>query len=327
MIIRKLLSVGLILTSIFFGCSGDSSNPVSESNTLPPGTKPITDMNQSEFYKGMDGGLYGQWSNEVPEDHRIAAIGELATIQPLDSLGNPSPDGKIVMVSIGMSNTNGAFDAFTEISESDPDLSPELVFVNGARPGNDAIDWATDIKNSWENVDVKLAQNNVYPLQVQVAWLYLAYRNPLEAFPVSAEKLKGYIKTILNTLKDKYPNVKIAYLTSREYAGYSEPGASNPEPFAYESVFANRWLIEEQINGDPDLNYNPAFGEIKAPLLLWGPYTWANGTTPRNDGLFWTRDDFSADGMHPSEQGYQKLGQLMHDFFKFNELSSSWFNK
>ena len=38
---------------------------------------------------------------------------------------------------------------------------------------------------------------------------------------------------------------------------------------AYESAFSVRWLIQEQIKGDPRLNYDPAKGAVRSPLLLW----------------------------------------------------------
>jgi hypothetical protein len=82
----------------------------------------------------------------------------------------------------------------------------------------------------------------------------------------------------------------------------------NPEPYAYEGAFVVRWLIQGQLKGDPSLNYDPAKGPVKAPLLLWGPYLWADGTTPRKrDGLIYAARDFDVDGTHPSESGRQKV--------------------
>ena len=72
----------------------------------------------------------------------------------------------------------------------------------------------------------------------------------------------------------------------------------NPEPYAYESAFGVRHLIQQQMKGEPSL------GEGKAPLLLWGPYLWAEGTRGRRlDELKWEPGDFNNDGTHPSESG------------------------
>ena len=65
--------------------------------------------------------------------------------------------------------------------------------------------------------------------------------------------------------------------------GYAKVALS-PEPYVYEEAFAMRWLIQDQIAGKPELNYDAAKGEVKSPLLLWGPYLWADGETPRKAG-------------------------------------------
>src|SRR5206468_2052364 len=105
-------------------------------------------------------------------------------------------------------------------------------------------------------------------------------------------------------------------------------GPLNPEPYAYESAFVCRWLIQDQIKGDPALNYDASRGEVKAPLLLWGAYLWADGTTPRQgDELVWKRDDLASDGTHPSQSGREKVTQLLLDFCKNDSLAKSWFSK
>jgi hypothetical protein len=65
---------------------------------------------------------------------------------------------------------------------------------------------------------------------------------------------------------------------------------------------------------------------VKAPLLLWGPYLWADGTTPRAaDNLVYERNDLADDGTHPSEKGRDKVARLMLHFFKNDDLAKSWF--
>ena len=88
-----------------------------------------------------------------------------------------------------------------------------------------------------------------------------------------------------------------------------------------------RWLIQDQIKGEAKLNYDPARGEVKAPLLLWGPYLWADGETPRKaDGFNYTINDVvERDRTHPSASGQQKVAELLLKFFKAEPTAKSWF--
>lgn len=68
----------------------------------------------------------------------------------------------------------------------------------------------------------------------------------------------------LNKLKQKFPNLRIACLSSRIYGGYATTHL-NPEPYAYESAFVVRWLIQDQIKGEPSLNAFRAEWPSRAP--------------------------------------------------------------
>ena len=79
-----------------------------------------------------------------------------------------------------------------------------------------------------------------------------------------------------------------------------------------------RWLIQDQIKGEPGLNHDPGRGAVKAPLLLWGPYLWADGVKPRKgDGLVWEREDLAGDGAHPSDEraaeGRRPAAEVLQD--------------
>jgi len=84
--------------------------------------------------------------------------------------------------------------------------------------------------------------------------------------------------------------------------------------------------VQSQIKGDAQLNFNPARGEVKAPLVLWGPYLWACGNTPRKlDGMVWSENDVRADRLHPNEAGCKKTTALLLDFFKTDTGARRWF--
>src|SRR5262245_61473243 len=122
------------------------------------------------------------------------------------------------------------------------------------------------------------------------------------------------------------PNVKLVYLSSRTYGGYAKTRL-NPEPYAYESGFSVKWLIEQQIKGDAALNYDPAVGPVKAPWLSWGPYLWANGATRRADGFYYEPADFASDGTHPSPAGQVRVARLLLGFLRTDTTTRPWFLK
>ena len=121
--------------------------------------------------------------------------------------------------------------------------------------------------------------------------------------------------------------MRIVFLSSRVYGGYAS-GRLNPEPYAYESAFGVRGLITRQIKGDAALNADAERGVVRAPVLVWGPYLWADGETPRKaDGLIWQRTDFGEDGTHPSSQGRRKVAEQLLEFFTNNELGKEVFSR
>jgi hypothetical protein len=81
------------------------------------------------------------------------------------------------------------------------------------------------------------------------------------------------------------------------------------------------------LKGDAPLNFDPARGDVRAPLVLWRPYLWAQGDTPRKEGLTWTKNDVRQDQLHPNENGTKKTTALLLNFFKTNEGASQWFVK
>ena len=299
------------------------------------GLIPITEMGKQR-HKGQSGGLYGNGQNVPPEPHRKAAERQTALIRPLDAAGNPSEMGTVALISLGMSNTTQEFSAFKKLADADPNKSPHVVLVDCAQGGQAAHQWAYPEKvasrkrpSPWVVLDERLRKARVSAPQVQVVWLKQAQMAParLGEFPAHAESLRDDIGVILRRLKTRFPNLRIAYLSGRIYAGYATTQL-NPEPYAYESAFSVRWLIEAQIKGDPELNHDPAKGKVKAPLLLWGPYLWADGIEPRQgDGLVWKRDDLAQDGTHPSTSGREKVAQMLLTFFKTDARTRKWFLK
>ncbi len=285
---------------------------------------PINDLGTNQ-HKGAEGGLYPNGQNNIPDPHLQAGLAIAQNITPRNASGQPDPNGKIGLVSIGMSNTRMEFNAFREQILNDPDLNPALVIVNGAQSGQSSAKLLDPNAQFWVTLETLIAQAGLTPAQVQVVWIKEARASiNNEPFPSSTAVLQSHLQTIVGHIKTKYPNVQIAYLSSRIYAGYAT-GNLSPEPHAYETGFAVKWLIEDQINGSPALNYDAQQGAVNAPWLAWGPYLWADGLTLRSDGLIWECADLANDGTHPSAQGQSKVGAMLVQFFKTEETAVSWF--
>lgn len=280
------------------------------------------------------GGLYPEgWPTRPPEFE--AAVLEIAKnqIQPLDAQGHPDPqNGKIVMMSAGMSNTLIYFEGhagdeyacFRERARMDPARNPQLLVVNGAQGTRAAMDWESVDSTTYSTMKSLLAKAGGSPAQVQVVWVLHALRET-GPFPTYAQELQGCLEATARNLKVHFPNVKLAYYSSREraYIMYRKG-----EPDCYEAGFSVRWMIDKQSKGDPDLNWDPAQGPVKAPLILWGPYFWCDGLKSRSDGLIWTCCEPTSDvynNPHPESSGAQKCADQLYAFFKTDPTATPWY--
>lgn len=297
------------------------------------GKIPLNELGTSP-YLGQPGGLYPDGSNVRPPTHAAAALQMASQVIPLDTNGNDNPlNGRIVLLSIGISNTaqeflSGGSGSFMAQMQNDTSKNPKVDILNGAFGGHAAIDWANPSDSAWTNLQQVLANANRDPLQVQVIWMKLADRinqMPDATFPASAQWHQANLETVLRMRQVEFPNLKIAFLSSRTRSYGVVGEGSSPEPIAYETGFAVKWLIEKQISGDPSLNYDINQGPVLAPLVVWGPYLWVDGLTPRSDGLIWTCSDLQADFNHPSASGVTKVGDQLVSFFKTDPLARPWF--
>jgi Cu/Ag efflux protein CusF len=290
--------------------------------------KPLPELG-TDKYQGFQGGLYPEGKNQRPKEHEAAGLRLAKEVLPRDADGKPNPQGKIVLLSIGMSNTSQASEGFSRNLAGFDDRNPAVVFVNGAQGGMTAFaiqnpDDQGPGTRYWTTVDARLEQAGVTRAQVQAAWIKQADAGPREGFPAYARKLQAELTKIVQALHERFPNLKLVYLSGRTYAGFATTPL-NPEPYAYESGFSVKWLIEEQIKGNPDLNYDPQKGAVKAPWLSWGPYLWANGGKKNADGLYYEPGDFAKDGTHHSSAGVAKLGRNLLQFFRNETTTQPWF--
>ena len=87
--------------------------PAASAQTQFFSATPIMDMPQPDgtclTYDSFEGGLYENCSDVVPSDHDADGQYIATQIQPLDVNGNPSSTGKVIFVSMGMSNAQNEF--------------------------------------------------------------------------------------------------------------------------------------------------------------------------------------------------------------------------
>lgn len=282
-------------------CSGTST-----------GLVPLPDLGGAS-YQGEAGGLYPGGTNEPPTDYAAAGDRAAQAIVSRDPQGRPDANGKIVLLSLGMSNATQEFSAFVQLAQRDQSKDGHVVVVDGAQDGQDAVKWTSPDAPTWSVVEQRLRQAGASDGQVQAIWLKEEQAAPHQDFETHIRSLADQVRRIADVAATRYPNLQQLYLSPRTYAGYATSNL-NPEPYAYWSGFADKLVIAESV-ARPDAR----------PWVGWGPYLWTDGTKGRSDGLVWTCQDVrDSDGTHPSDQGRMKVGKLLQQFFDGSRLAS-WY--
>ena len=313
-----------------------------------PSLVPLTDMGASTYF-GFPGGLY-PGGNAMPQAHAAAGQAAAAAIEPLDVNGDPSPDGKYVLLSIGASNTmliscntrpleQCPDYTFVGKALADPDVDQtDLAVVRGA--GARAEFWESPANGTaYDRIRDRLSALGLSEQQVQVVWWQAATRTSITFLPDSdalAHQLVRRMGNIMRAFRSRYPNLRLVFFSSSIYLGYTVTRTNDEtrydrEPGAYENGFAGKWLIQAQIdqmaNGGTvvdaragDLNYNTV-----APWVGWGPYLWADGLNGSSDGHFWSGSDYLSDQIHLTAAGRQKAASLLMTFFKTSPQARCWF--
>lgn len=292
------------------------------------GITPLNDMGAGT-YLGEQGGLYAAGSNLRPAGHDLAGRAIAQALTPLDAAGNADPQGAVVLLSIGMSNTTQEYSAFVQLANSFVNKHPRLRVIDGAQGGQHAGITANITAPYWNNVQQRLAQAGLTAMQVQAVWIKQAIPGPGSqfppgTFPAHPQYLQGLLADTVRNVKTLFPNCRLAYLSSRIYAGYAT-SMLNPEPYAFDSGFSVKWLIEEQVGGAPGLNYSAGSGPVTAAWMAWGPYLWADGMQGRSDGLVWECGDFQTDGTHPGPAARAKVADMLLSFFSRDLTTRRWF--
>ena len=291
---------------------GDAGSGAPLCSRPDTGSVPLTDLGKG-LYRGFSGGLYAGGNDSPPASYLTRGRAAAAKVLPRATNGRPAANGLVVLLSVGMSNAAREFAAFSPIAQADGRLSRSVRLVDGAVPGFDAQQIVNPQDPYWALVNQRLAASGANALQVQAVWLKEAIAQPTGGFPADAQALHDDLQAIIRILAQRFPNLRLVYVSSRTYGGYARTSL-NPEPYAYDSGFAVKWVIGERIRA-----------RAKRPWVAWGPYLWTDGTRGRSDGLVWTCDDVAFDGTHPSASGMSKVAQLLLRFFTTDPTARPWF--
>jgi hypothetical protein len=340
-IFRILLICALLVTGLFL-TQPLKPNPVfALACYFQPVSVPLNDLGVNEYIRmdgartGVIGGLYLNSSNLRPSEHEAAGIALANQIEPLDASGQPDANGKIGLVSIGMSNNRQEFDTFRRLFDSASDplyalVNPQLEVVSGSLFGG-VLEYWSDPDNPnynfyWDNLASQLTRAGLTHAQVQSVWIKTAEYDYLYTFPDNVEQYTARMKNLVRIVKEKFPNIKLAYLSSRTRSHWYELGSLSPEPYSFETGLAVRQVIIDQILDDPTLNFNPQNGPVVAPYLSWGPYLWIDGDNPRSDGRTWPVSYVSPnDCVHPETVAKEAAAQMLWDFFNEDSTAARWF--
>jgi hypothetical protein len=318
-------SLGALSASTTLAVDADSSATVA-------GVPAITD-NTAYVYKGLNFGQYndlttGDGTNTPPAAHDAWGQSLAASIKPIK--------GSVVGLITGLSNavlfgteipTN--FVNQTAALRAAGTVNSAFFVVCGARGSTPSSEWENNDYGAYTTANGQLADSGFTPSQVQVMFIENGDANePPGTLQTSTSLLPpaphipplssdpDYWNLIYNMgnqmryLRTQYPNLQQVFLHARIYAGYAQTTASNPEPFALEQSLAIKYLVMAQslqlYNGTID----PVAGDLltNCPWIGWGYYVWANGETPRADGLTWSAAaDYQTTGgsayVHPSATG------------------------
>jgi hypothetical protein len=313
---RQIAAIlGMLLPCPLLSCGGAETTapPHAAMNLVPLTETGSYDKNGTAYERG----LYPGGAGTIPETHRKAGERIARSIVPLSSAGIPDPQGgKIVLLSEGHSNPRDYFNAFKRLlneKKAEGGVNSRLELRNVCMGGQTTQLIVEKVKRG----KLQFASPDV-----QVAFLlttsHPAYRRGMGQipkdiaelpFPQKMQRMKQDLKQIVRAMAQACPNLKMVFLTSDVWRGNS-----GLEPEVYEEGFAVKWLIEDQLRGDPELAFEGK--DRKAPWLAWGPYLWEPDPP---------RDRFVADGVHASPQGAAVVVNLWLEFLSTDSTTRPWF--
>ncbi len=235
-------------------------------------------------------------------------------------------DGVIGVVCLGMSNARQECGDFIARITSYWifDVSFEVRVMNCGREGHAIEHWNDPEYDEtlWELCKLGLRLIGLRPEQIRVIYHKAANQyttledgTPLPEYPHVGSDYDAFYENLTRfsaRVPRFFPSVQAVYTSSRSYGGFaSTPGRG--EPLSYEEGHAlNSWLSD-----------NPL---VDGVWHGWGAYLWAPPCpTARTNGggVCYQRQDYQADGVHPTATGAGKISFLMH----FRLMREDWYRR
>lgn len=290
---------------------------------------PLNEMGDTT-YRGFQGGFYPNGAT-TPQGQYAADLDSInKTIWGLDTAGNrKNKAGTIVIGGVGVCLSGAPVNGLRR-RKRNPIAIQNINFVN-FEYGGAAYQYVADPNSTyWQHVALKMPSQNTTYKQVQMLWLTSDDSTSITDFPQRPLIAKENIKAAVRTLKIKFPNLKIVYFVGRPYTynlsdttgtgKIMNSRSRNPAP--YHQGWAEKWALEDQINGDPGLAYKGP--NAVAPILTWGAYEWTQGKLPNADGFTWYPSD-TRDGLHPTDGGKDKIAQYFWNFLTTDPYTTQWY--
>ncbi len=206
---RFVLGLVVLLGAMAMLTAGSGlSAPAADCSKTSVGLTPLTDLKTGRYH-GYQGGLYPGGKNVPPKAYLKKGLAYAKQVKPRDASGNLASNGRVVLLSVGMSNTT---QEFSEFKAANAPMDPHLVLVDGAQGGQDAEKVKDPNANYWRVVDQRLAAAGTTAAQVQAAWLKEAIAGPTETFPGDAKRLQADIREIVAVMKARFPNLRLVYV-------------------------------------------------------------------------------------------------------------------
>lgn len=162
------------------------------------GFTPLNEFATGEKYLSLyEGGLYPGNQNELPTSHLIRGLTEAKTIKPRAANGTVSANGRIILMSIGMSNTTqewcaatsitqpcGATSFMAQAAELDTINFNQVTLIDGAKASQVSTQWDQPTDANYDRIrDTILTPQGLSEAQVQGVWVKVANAGPTVRLP------------------------------------------------------------------------------------------------------------------------------------------------